>query len=269
MKFRVFVDESGQTGITKVRSKNSPGASPYFVMGAVVCEPTSEVHLANAIAQFKKEIRKKSWKHASDLGHFEKVLLARELSRLPIRYFATISLKETLGEYKEDIDNDPHKYYNKCLKYLLEQIFGYLGPRLTSCNDVDVILEERNHDYDAMYRYLEKVKRNPLHPNSIALSKMNPFAISVMKKGEAPGLEVADFVAHAVFQCANASASNYGIPEPRYFREMVSRFAGDKSGRVLGVGVKCIHSINQVSLQLEVRKILETACAQLPSKRVS
>lgn len=220
MSFTVYIDESGEAGISKVRDESNPGASPYFVLGAVVCQPTAEVHAANAMDQIRQAIKRKSWAHATDLNHHEKVFLAREISRLPVRYFATISFKKTLSGYKGQISGNAQKYYNKCVVYLLESIFSYLAAHLVAGADVRIIFERRNHDYDAMLRYLQKVKNNPIYPQSKVLKHLNPFSISSKLKGEDPMLDIADFVAHAVYQCTNRTPQNFGIPEPRYFRRL-------------------------------------------------
>ena len=255
MKFNIYIDESGDTGISKLRTVQSSGASPFFVLGAVVCQPTAEVFARNALAEFRQTIGRTSWKHATELDHAQKVLLARELGRLPVRYFALISNKSTLNEYKELISKDPHKFYNKCSKYLLECICKYLAPRIEGEDDLAVVFEKRNHDYDAMRRYLLKVRDNPIHAESKFLKPLNPFCIVNRRKGEEDMLELADFVAHSVYQCCNLSKSNYGIPEPRYFLELSSRFAGNESNKALGVGLKCIHSLEQVNVEPEIARI--------------
>ena len=266
MGFTVYIDESGETGIEKVRDGKKPGASPYFVLGAVVCQPTSEVFARNAITQFRAEIGKTVWKHATELDHSEKAYLSQKLGRLPVRYFALISNKATLHNYKETIASNPHKFYNKCVKYLLECICGYLSKHVNSSDEIKVVLERRNHDYDTMLRYLQTVKENPIYGPSKSLTYLNPFGISTKAKGEDDMLEIADFVAHAVYQCTNRSQSNFGIPEPRYFLEMSSRFAGNKLNKPLGTGVKCIQSLESLGLDPDIKKTLENLRVTPPSR---
>lgn len=265
MKYNVYIDESGEAGIDKVRDGNRPGASPYFVLGAVVCQPTAEVFAKNTVQDFKDQIGKTSCKHATDLDHFEKVLFARNLGALPVRYFGVISKKETLSNYKDTIDGNPQHYYNKCLKYLLEIICRYLKKYVDSPDDLRIVLEHRNHDYDTMYRFLQKVKDKPIYPQSRVLQILNPFAISTKPKGEDDMLEIADFVAHAIFQITNRSKSNFWIPEPRYLSELSSRFAGDSDGRLLNAGLKCIHNLDQIGLDPEIVKFLRACRVKSPS----
>jgi hypothetical protein len=264
MSFSVYIDESGEAGIKKVRSDTSPGASPYFVLGAAVFQPASETLARNSLERFKNDIGKTNWKHATDLKHAEKVYFARMLGQLPVRYFSVVSNKATLGGYSRQIDGDPQKFYNKCLVYLLERVCAYLRAQGAEEHDLDFFLEHRNHDYDRMLRFISKVKCNPIYPESHSFSILNPFAIRTRKKGEDELLEVADFVSHAVYQCTNKSATNYNIPEPRYFSEMMRRFATDERGNVLGTGLKCIHSLRQLDLDPEIVALFTTAKAPLP-----
>jgi len=96
MKYTVFIDESGEAGIAKVRNDKNPGASPYFVLGAAVFQNASELHARKVLFEIKDKIGKTSWKHATDLNHADKVYLGRKLGKLPTRYFAVISNKDTL-----------------------------------------------------------------------------------------------------------------------------------------------------------------------------
>ncbi|MFQ1700066.1 DUF3800 domain-containing protein [Loktanella agnita] len=264
MKFNIYIDESGEAGIAKVRSTSSGGASPYFVMAGVVCQPTAEVLAKNAFRDAKDRIGKKSWKHATELGHSQKVFLARELNRLPVRFFTVVSNKATLGDYKIDINGNAHKFYNKCAQYLLENICTYLAPHVESDDDLAVYFEKMNHDYDAMRRFLGKVKSKPIYPQSKSLSILNPFGISTLKKGESEMLEISDFVAHAVFQCSNSTEANFNIPEPRYFVELSSRFAGDENGCPIGSGIKFIHDIGMMRFEPAIEKMFSDARVQPP-----
>ena len=158
-----------------------------------------EIAARKLIARLSDEIGKKKWRHATDFDHSTKVYIAREFSKLNVRYFAVISNKATLGDYKKTIEDDPQKFYNKCAKYLLERICAYLAQFKVGDDELSVVFESRNHNYDAMIRYLGKVKANPIYPESKSLGIFNPFAITHRDKDEEPLLKIADLVAHAVY----------------------------------------------------------------------
>ena len=265
MPFTVFIDESGESGIAKVRTADTPGASPYFVLGATVMQPATEIHGRRLLAEIRDTIGKKNWKHATDLDHQAKVFFARKSCELNARFFALISNKATLGEYKDKISNDPQKFYNKCVQYILEMVCNYLARFSVADDDISVVLEQRNHDYDSMLRFLTKVKANPIYPESKSLRLLNPFAIGARRKGEEELLDYADLIAHSVYQCTNLTRHNYNIPERRYLEELQSRFASAPNGLVLSHGIKCIHSLEQLQLSAEI----ETLFRGLRANRLS
>ncbi len=120
----------------------------------------------------------------------------------------------------------------------------------------DVCFERRNHDYDAMRRYIGKIKETPMHTEAQYLRVFNPFAITARSKDEEPLLKYADLAAHAAYQCVNRAKSNFQIPEPRYLEELAIRFGADEKGNILGTGLKCIHSIQQLELDDDISRKL-------------
>lgn len=252
MDVTVFIDESGETGISKVRTDGSPGASPYFVMAAAVIPSAAQVHARKVLSELKADFDGKDWAHATDLTHWRTKHLCKRISEINMRLFAVVSNKATLGGYADAIDWEPHRFYNKCAHYLLERVGRYFdGKGLFGC-DPKVVFEQRNHDFDALRRYIGKIKDKPIHPDAHYLRCFNPFAISVKAKNEEDLLKVADVTANAVYQCVNLTKSNFGIPETSYLQLLQPRFGADERGRVLGEGLKCIHSVESVEALPEI-----------------
>lgn len=234
-----------------------------MVLGAVVCTEQAAMRLCELMIKFRADIGKTKWKHATDLNHVEKVYLGRLLgAQKGVRFFSVISNKSTLGDYQNVIKSDPQKFYNKCSCYLLESICRVLKSQGVSEDDFDVIFEERNHDYDRMRYYLLKVKERPIYPQSRSLEILNVFAIKTMKKGAHPLLDVADFVSHSIYQMSNKSKGNFFIPESRYFQELSPRFASSSDGVIEGIGIKCIHNLQQLGLDSDVAAIISNARAE-------
>lgn len=255
MDCTVYIDESGDTGISKVRNRElGAGSSPYFVMSAAVLPRATQIQANRILDKVEIEI-KRTWKHSTDLNHSQRVFLCRAFSTLNARYFAVISNKATLSVYKDMIENAPHKFYNKCAIYLLERVGKYLLAKGISLAP-RVIFEKRNHDYDALRRYFGKIKNNPQDSQAQWLRVFNPFSFVALPKKDERLLKVADLVANAVYQCVNKSNANFGIPEPRYVLELAARFGADERGRVEGTGLKFIHSIEQLELDREIKDAL-------------
>ena len=251
MTCSVFIDESGEAGISKVRSETSSGSSPYFVLAAAVMPNAVKLNAKSVLDKTAERIPRK-WRHATELTHSQTVFWARSASQVNLRFFAVISNKSTLGEYSARIDRDPDKFYNKCAVYLLERVGKYLISKGITEEPPEIHFENRNHDYDAMRRYIGKIKDNPIHVDAKYLRVINPFAISSPTKEEEPLLKYADLASYAVYQCTNRSSTNFGIPEPRYLREIEKRFGVDAEGKVLGAGIKCIHSLADLKLDRDI-----------------
>lgn len=252
----VFIDESGDAGIEKVRSDGQLGASPYFVMAAAVMPRATKIHAAKVLSAVTSDIQRR-WKHATDLNHSQTVFFCRKSVAINLRFFAIVSKKATLGDYASDISWDPDKFYNKCAQYLLECVGEYLHGKRMFEDDPDVVFESRNHDFDKLRRYIGKIKDNPIHARARFLQCFNPFGFVERAKDEEPLLKFSDLAAHSVYQCVNKIRSNHYIPEPRYIQELQSRFGADEKGRVLGVGLKCIHSPDQLGLDDDILKAWE------------
>lgn len=171
------------------------------------------------------------------------------------RLFAVISKKSTLGEYADEIDWNSHKFYNKCVCYLLEKVGKYVSALGAVDDDIEVIFEGRNHDYDALIRYVGKIRDNPIHPEAKYLQVFNPFAFVQREKLEERLLKYADLASHAVYQCVNKTDANFKIPEPRYLSELISRFGADEEGKIIGNGIKCIHTLRDLELDSDILKM--------------
>lgn len=263
MGFSIIIDESGDTGITKIRGEEGGGSSPFFVMGAIVFNDSAQIVAKKKLDElqdkFKKTVR---WRHATDLSHMQKVHFAQQIAQMPCRAYGLISYKPTLQSYADEINWEPHKFYNKCIKYLLEIAARDLSKFPINWEGQRIVVEKRNHDYDALRRYLLKVKENPIYPQSKSLIPINPFSLIAHDKEDNDLLRFADFVSHALYSCVNLTPDNFYTPEPRYLQELSGRFAADETGRVLGTGIKCIHRVNEMSLTDDIRSLLPSLRAR-------
>ncbi|WP_100369075.1 DUF3800 domain-containing protein [Yoonia maricola] len=68
----IFIDESGEAGISKVRTDTSHGSSPYFVLAAAVMPQAVRIQAEKTLSAVESAIPKK-WSHATDLTHSQTV----------------------------------------------------------------------------------------------------------------------------------------------------------------------------------------------------
>lgn len=254
--YTLFIDESGEAGLDKLRSETEKGASPYMTFGAALIPNEDRDLLEEKLQKISTHIRKKDL-HCSQLKHAQILYFAKEMVQERVRFFGIISRKETLGWYKDRIEADPQKYYNKCVQYLLERVGWFLETRGIQAGEVSIVLEKANCDYGMMRNFLGVVQANPIRPMSKKLVNLNVEELEAKSKSEEPLLKIADLVAHALFKCVDKSSGDFGIPEPRYLKEIAPRFFGKPgSQRILGAGLHCVHSLSDARLDDEVREVV-------------
>lgn len=265
-KYTLFIDESGEAGVANVRTSSASGASPFMTLGGVIIANESMPMIEASLETVKAEFGKKDL-HCSQLKHDQIVYFARMISQINLRLFGLISRKETLGSYKADISDSSAKYYNKCVQYLLERVGWFMKDRQINPGDLEIIFEKANFDYDQMKNFLFMCQRNPQRKNTRYLQNLDINLLRAQAKNEQPALKIADLVAHSLYKCVEG---RYGIAEPRYISELSKRFFGDpKTGEVLNAGVYCVHSVEDLSLQDEVKDVLKSLTTKLPSVSAS
>ena len=264
-EYTLFVDESGEAGISKVRSEGQTGASPYMTMGAVLVPMRAMADVTARLKQVEYELGKNGL-HCSKLKHYELLHFARTMAKSETRIFGVISKKETLGKYKYAIRENSKKYYNKCAQYLLERVGWFLETRGIAPHQLDIVFERANVDYGGLCNLVRRCQDTPKHPFSEKLRHISADRISSMTKNEHPALWMADLVAHALYKCVDRPEKNFGIPEPRYLNELAGRFFGKpETNEVLGAGLYCVHKIHDLDLDSDVEQLLSAFVANTPA----
>jgi len=263
-RFTIFIDESGEAGIGKVRSGSSGGASPYMTLGASLIRNHSRKAIEDTLDKVCTEIGKNPL-HCSQLKHYQILHFVRQITQQQMRLFGVISRKATLGSYKAAIADDSSMYYNKCAQYLLERVAWFMEARKIPPENLDIVFEKANVDYDKMRNLLRTCQSNPKHANTKKLEHIDVSKIVVKKKSEEPLLQLADLVAHALYKCVDKQDKNFGIPEPRYLRELAPRFFGHpETQAVVGAGLYCVHSTRDLKLDSEVEEVFNSMVANTP-----
>lgn len=251
LPYTLFVDESGEPGIVKVRSVESDGSSPYMTLGAVLIRSNDRDAIQATIDELKSDF-KKSDLHCSKLRHFQKLHMIKKLQYHKMKFFGTISKKETLGVYKDRISNDSDLYYNKCAQYLLERVGWFLENSGIDSKDVDIVFEKGNFDYEKMRNFIRKCQKNPMHHLTRKLSCIDANRIVAKSKDEDQLLQTADMVAHALFKIVDDSHRSFGITETRYANDLSKNFFADPvTGKIVGAGIYCVHSAEKLGLSPE------------------
>lgn len=125
MSYTFYVDESGQTGIKRIRSESSGGASRYLTFGGVLVPDVRKEELLERVASLAKEFGRPDL-HCSRLNHNQIVHFAKTLAKSQVKLFGVISLKTTLGSYADEINHSDKAFYNKNAQYLLERLAHFM-----------------------------------------------------------------------------------------------------------------------------------------------
>jgi len=227
-----------------------------MTLGASLIRNRSRKGIEDTLERISAQIGK-SQLHCSQLNHYQILHFARQISQRNMRLFGVISRKATLGSYKSTIADNSSMYYNKCAQYLLERVGWFMETREIPPENLGIIFEEANIDYDKMRNLLWTCQSNPRHPNTKKLQYIDIRNIEVKKKSDEPILQVADLVAHALYKCVDKQDKNFRIPEPRYLRELSPHFFGHPENQtVVGSGLYCVHSTRDLKLDADVEEIL-------------
>ena len=255
-KYTLYVDESGDAGIKKIQGKNEQGASPYMVLGAVLLPNSHREEIRSRLTDIAKLLNKNSL-HCAELNHRQKIKFIREILPEKMLFFSVLSLKKTLGSYRDDISKNHQKYYNKCVQYLLEKVGQFMSQNNIDEEQITVEFEDCGFEQGKLKNLLRACRRNPRWPNTKYLQYIDPNNLAWRKKEEEKLLEIADLVAHAVYQCAHKGKRNYFITEPRYFYELSSKFyACPKTSKIEGFGFKSVHKVKDLELDEDVMNLI-------------
>jgi len=259
--FTIFIDESGEAGITKVRSESSGGASPYMTLGASLINNRLKSEIEVRLENIKQRIRKNTL-HCSQLNHYQLLHFIRDITKEKITLFGVISRKETLGGYKDEISGNSSMYYNKCAQYLLERVGWFMETEKIPPENLQIVFEKANIEYEKMRNLLRMCQSKPIRESTKMLRNIDVNKIVSKEKGDEPLLQIADLVAHALYKCVDKTETNFGITEPRYLRELSPHFFGHPKTKIVsGAGLYCVHSPRDLKADPDVDEIISNMIA--------
>lgn len=261
-KYTLYIDESGESGIEKIRSQNHTGASPYMTLGACLV-PNSHQEIITVKLQKVAEDIKKITLHCKEMNHRQKVYYSRSIQSEKFLGFGVISLKSTLGRYKSDIQSNSDFYHNKCAQYLLERIGYFMKEKQISPQDLTIIFEHSNNDISTLRNLINKCQKYPIDSRVALLNYIDTSKILTRKKKERPLLQLADLIAHSLYSCVNKSRSNLHIPEGRYLYELRKRFFHNtNTRRIEGYGIKAVHNLKSLQLDPDIHQLIDSLSAE-------
>ncbi len=245
----VYIDEAGDPG---VHQGEHYGDSRHEWMTLAACVIRSDRHLEPV--EWVQTLRSAVCSHQSTSLHYAKVRadkraqLCQEAASLPLRAFCIASHKsnmrdhvnETLGRMKKG-----DQFYNWCMRLLFERVTRWAEQwhikEKTSAEPLSVIFAHRGgHDYGHMFEYFDRL-RGQIYGRGPTLTGMGlrePFLVrdhwAVEPAEKVAGCQIADVIASAVYQGANAASPNWDMAPAGALRKILAK---DRSGVIANMGV--------------------------------
>lgn len=186
------------------------------------------------------------------------------LATKPCKAFVLASHKSNLREYINPRigSMDADTFYNWCLRLLLERVTAWAEQwqlrELGCVAPPEIILEERGGtDYDHLFAYIDKLRmqaetgtlklKGPgLHPTLLDRTHWR-----VARKSSWAGLQLADLVASAFYQAANAASPAFDQGPALSLKPIIAR----KNGDAVNSGVTLFPLPHQAAVPEECRPI--------------
>jgi len=191
----VFIDESGDLGFTERSTK-------YYVIASV--ETRNLLNLSRVIKQVRKTLRKKQrnipeFKFARSDDVIRKRLLKKAVEE-DLAFSVIVLQKYTVYPYLRDKKDKLHNYLAGFIAESLS--YEYDEDELIVVVDKFIMSEEKRREFNWYLEYR-------LHNGVQGLSDIPKITIVHENSQQHPGLQVADFVAGAVFKYYEHGISEY------------------------------------------------------------
>lgn len=234
----IYIDEAGDPGIRSVSPLVPGGASEWFTMGAMVIDQTRDAETVDWVREIKGAVgqTQKPFFHYKDVRPGDRRRRACEiLAEKPCRLFAIASHKVNMSGHENiraEKRNGQFAFYNWVLRVLLERVTHWV--REKSLHEHNEVLPARlvlsatgGLRYTQMQAYHELLrlqgKRAYLNARTIAWDVLhNDYYEPVPAKTNA-GVQLADIVASAFFQAANAGSPTWDVSPALALRPRLCR----------------------------------------------
>jgi hypothetical protein len=269
VKFVVYIDESGDTGLELVKP-DPGGATEWLVLSGLVVKIEDDTKLVSWIGDLQADFSSKTpTLHFNRLLPFKKSLVCNALAKKPCACFVVMSNKKNIEKYKNpNLDDDNKAWiYWWLSRLLLERVTQYcesLVPKEGLKQDTLRIVFSRRgglvyRDFnDYLWKLYWQSGTGTLHIGykDLCWSVINFEEIFVLDHKERAGLQLTDIVAGAFFQAVEQNRGGLDC-DPTYAKCLKPVMAVNANRNVLGFGLKTMPSLYDMRLNVPQREIFE------------
>ena len=223
-----YIDEAGDFGLRRIAPIDRPGASEWFVMGAIVIRKQNEAKIAEwlSIIREKANNTQPADLHFRKLSARQKTLICNEVAKLPMRLFVYISNKQNMrghnNAYARKVATHKHWFYWWAARLLLERVTDFCAEhnKKNGTSDLRLQLEFsrrkdlRRHDFTDYFTRLWNQGKNVYLPKRKINWPVFDFDnVHFYDHQSRAGLQFADVLASSFFQAINIHPHGKCFPE--------------------------------------------------------
>lgn len=218
----LYVDESGDPGLRKVRPIDQDGASEWLVIGGVLIKDTRENETLEWVRDLRRLITgaQRPDLHFRLLSEARKAVICSKVATYPLRGFVIASNKKNMKGYRnrrveEARPSSNEWFYNFCVRLLLERVTDYVFRRTIKdygeVRHLEVVFSNRGGMRYAQtkeyYDILHAQARSGitlLQRRVVRWEILHPHLVQAASPLLNAGVQLADVVASAFYQAADA-----------------------------------------------------------------
>jgi hypothetical protein len=268
--FVAYIDESGDTGLERVRPLSVPGASEWLVLSCFLVRIENDNKLVSwvreIIGQFRSHQRRDL--HFSHLTPYKKTIACNTIATKTCRFFMIMSNKKNIEGYRNPHLDDKNKawIYWFLSRLLLERVTEFCEAEVPAAEQGEVKLRivfsrRGGLRYADFEQYLRKLHRQSLAGTlklglgDLRWSVIDYEEIFVLDHTARAGLQLTDIGAGAFFQAVERNRP--ADCDPQYAKLLRPIIGRDPYGNTLGFGIKTMPLPHEMNLLTQQREIFE------------
>jgi hypothetical protein len=240
----VYIDEAGDSGLTRVRPHDPTGGSEWMTIGAVVTTVANELAPVEWVRKILQDVGQpyKRELHYRELTEWRKPLVCSHVGELDLTVFVLTSNKKNMRQHsnpraaRRSALHPNEWFYNYCIRLVLERVTDYCLcdslARYGSPRYVKIVFSERGgHSHPNLISYLEMLKRQSrsgtthLKKRVIRWQVVDWRLMTARPNSSVAGLQLSDVVASSFFQAVDIlpptdwNPNNAKLLRPRVAKE--------------------------------------------------
>lgn len=238
--FIAYIDEAGDPGVNKVAPIDANGASEWFTVGCTVVRATTEPNLVDVVRSAKAAVYSTQSPdlHFRTLVEHKKKPICDALASASLRFFVVASNKKNMRGYRnpqaEAVALHRHNwFYNYCIRVLLERVSEWCADRSIretgTPKHVKLVFSRRGgHSYRHVETYVHLLGKQAAEGRLYQSKRAPDFRvidyrlIDVIDHNKSAGCQIADVVASAFFQAANAGTKKWNTEYAEALRPRIA-----------------------------------------------